>query len=721
MRNRYRNKIFLIYSTLILILMTALTSVLYIQVSQSIRRENRHNLEAMILSRTQQLDLQLNIALSALNAILTSHRLEGWAYSGGKEYYYNSLLIQEELRRNVQSLVSIGYDVAVSFAGPGYSVISRDSSMDKASFYKQRLGIPEISSDDMEKELQSGVGFVRRKSLTGLVKNGLSINTIHMISYGDRDIFIYLMIDQNSFLSSPAEMSGDWFIEKNTGKILTGTASFPSRPGDLPRSPLDRDAPLEYSRQTGEGEYRVASRVSDWNYIYLLPQQEVKIPPYLYSFILLWILGIGLSLLTAWKLTQILYNPILSILGAFSTEEEEIKALDEFEFFRSKAREISANSEILREKYYKDMLYGIRNGELKDSLSLLPPDDSCQAVLFHMEKEGEAPYIPEEIKGKVRRFCGGDGPCVFVDIDHDSFVLIFPDLPSDRKEMLLKQIIEGMEDGNSILAFAALGEPVEDLLQISRSFKEACRIMDFRNSLGLRQIIRKVDLEGLGDRDYYFPLKLENRLVNGALGGNREEVEAVLDMLIDENLTNRRMEPRKRRNFLLSLCASLNRIRQEWQTEIEEPEDAEKLMGELLEMNETPLLKDRLKGLFLELMETTIREKLNRNNQIAEEVLIYIQTNYRRDISLTDIALYLNISEKYSSILFKRATGSNFKDVLNQYRIDQALKILEKDEKTKIKSLAKELGFNSANTFIRVFKKYQGMSPGAYKDKLQKD
>lgn len=32
----------------------------------------------------------------------------------------------------------------------------------------------------------------------------------------------------------------------------------------------------------------------------------------------------------------------------------------------------------------------------------------------------------------------------------------------------------------------------------------------------------------------------------------------------------------------------------------------------------------------------------------------------------------------------------------------------------KIKDLAEKVGYNSSNTFIRIFRKYEGVSPGKY-------
>lgn len=100
-------------------------------------------------------------------------------------------------------------------------------------------------------------------------------------------------------------------------------------------------------------------------------------------------------------------------------------------------------------------------------------------------------------------------------------------------------------------------------------------------------------------------------------------------------------------------------------------------------------------------------------------MLNYIYENYWDDIMLNDLAEHLNISPKYCGILFKQLSDNNFKDFLNRYRIEKAKEILRDDPSIKIVDLSAMVGFNSSNSFIRVFSKYEGITPGAYVDRIQ--
>ncbi len=104
---------------------------------------------------------------------------------------------------------------------------------------------------------------------------------------------------------------------------------------------------------------------------------------------------------------------------------------------------------------------------------------------------------------------------------------------------------------------------------------------------------------------------------------------------------------------------------------------------------------------------------VNIESDMSERMINYIKANYSNDISLTDIAEYFNMSTCYLSTMFKHYTGENFKDYLNFYRVKKAKEYLQ-NGKMKMGTVAKLVGCNSVNTFIRIFKKYEGVSPGQY-------
>lgn len=103
----------------------------------------------------------------------------------------------------------------------------------------------------------------------------------------------------------------------------------------------------------------------------------------------------------------------------------------------------------------------------------------------------------------------------------------------------------------------------------------------------------------------------------------------------------------------------------------------------------------------------------NLDNAMAYKMINYIHENYMKDISLDDISDYFNMTPSYLSTMFKYYTGEKFKDYLNTYRVKKAKEILDSSN-IKVNEVAKRVGCSNVITFIRMFKKYEGIAPGQY-------
>jgi two-component system response regulator YesN len=95
----------------------------------------------------------------------------------------------------------------------------------------------------------------------------------------------------------------------------------------------------------------------------------------------------------------------------------------------------------------------------------------------------------------------------------------------------------------------------------------------------------------------------------------------------------------------------------------------------------------------------------------------YITDNLREDINLKDTAAKFNLSPYYFSRTFKKVFGYNFSDYLNLIRINKAKELL-KDDSLSVKEICYLVGYNDPNYFSKVFKKYEGVTPTEYREKL---
>ena len=104
-------------------------------------------------------------------------------------------------------------------------------------------------------------------------------------------------------------------------------------------------------------------------------------------------------------------------------------------------------------------------------------------------------------------------------------------------------------------------------------------------------------------------------------------------------------------------------------------------------------------------------------NDLIRQAKEYIDSHFQKDMSLDDVSRELNISPYYFSKLFKEETGENFVEYVTGRRMDRAKQLLKNPEKS-IKEICIEVGYSDPNYFSRIFKKYQGVSPTEYKEKV---
>ena len=107
-------------------------------------------------------------------------------------------------------------------------------------------------------------------------------------------------------------------------------------------------------------------------------------------------------------------------------------------------------------------------------------------------------------------------------------------------------------------------------------------------------------------------------------------------------------------------------------------------------------------------------EYMNSTHKMVSEITAYINKNYYEDITLSSISERFYISSWYFSKTFKKTAGTSFTEYLNNVRVKEARKLLDKTDMS-IADVAETVGFKSNTHFDRVFKKITGKSPMEYK------
>lgn len=107
--------------------------------------------------------------------------------------------------------------------------------------------------------------------------------------------------------------------------------------------------------------------------------------------------------------------------------------------------------------------------------------------------------------------------------------------------------------------------------------------------------------------------------------------------------------------------------------------------------------------------------------QLREELIAYIEKNCTRyDLTVSSMSAYFNMTVSSLSQKFRKITGMGVLEYITQAKIRKAKELLETRQYT-ISQVAELVGYNDASTFIRNFKKVEGISPGRYLQGLEKD
>lgn len=129
---------------------------------------------------------------------------------------------------------------------------------------------------------------------------------------------------------------------------------------------------------------------------------------------------------------------------------------------------------------------------------------------------------------------------------------------------------------------------------------------------------------------------------------------------------------------------------------------------------------DKIKELLLNIKNNHILDNADNSktvsyNEIVEKVNNYIQANIScTDLSIPMICEYMNISSRILSQKYKQQTGITISKYIQISRMKLSKKLLLETDLS-INEITEQLGYDYTISFIRLFKKYEDVSPTEYR------
>jgi two-component system response regulator YesN len=97
---------------------------------------------------------------------------------------------------------------------------------------------------------------------------------------------------------------------------------------------------------------------------------------------------------------------------------------------------------------------------------------------------------------------------------------------------------------------------------------------------------------------------------------------------------------------------------------------------------------------------------------VVEKAMEFLRKNYGKSCSLEETARHAGVHPQYLSRMFSQEKGESFVDYLTRLRVSKAKELLRSGQN--VKETAAEVGYADANYFSRLFKKWEGLSPGEF-------
>jgi YesN/AraC family two-component response regulator len=265
------------------------------------------------------------------------------------------------------------------------------------------------------------------------------------------------------------------------------------------------------------------------------------------------------------------------------------------------------------------------------------------------------------------------------------------------------------------------------IVSIPQAYQEALDAMEYKLVMGSKEILsyetlRRRPTEELG---YYYPLQIEQQLINYLKVGDFAKAMAALEEIIQENFGRPAVSSDFARCLMLNLVSTMIKAVSETGSLgdsflVRNPKRIKQLMAceTIHDMREemTRFVQEVCDYNSVQRQRQLQATRLDALQDRIEQIKELIRGHYMdANLNISAIGHHFDMKPTYLSKLFKDHTGEGLLDFINMTRIEQAKHLIAEQQRN-VSDVAASVGFNDVNAFIRTFKKYEGITPGKFKE-----
>ena len=472
----------------------------------------------------------------------------------------------------------------------------------------------------------------------------------------------------------------------------------------------------------------VSSEVTVWKYIVIVPNEiyedSLIVMKRLGIFGVVFFVALGFMIVFLLKRN---YRPIDQLLknDGFAENHKTEGIKNEFDFIReqfdSVSKERAKYENIMSKNLLKDWLLGnisfLSEEEFKEKLNdydICFDFDAFMVVLCKVENAteydenaGELPletlmFATQNVFLELLNSEGQKGYSVLMNPDVMAFVVNFDNACID-KEGKLSEVIDYMVEFfqthyNTKFTFAVSSDSAIGQKAVPASYKEALTALQYRFVAGKNQVIFFNKIKE-NKEIYKHDLMAEQKLINFIRNGNFRASVDIIDELFGKNVFSSNSSTAAIKAFISNLLGVLSSV---IPTEL------------LMEIDATNDVAEDLQAK-LEKAVMKACEQNSADRSLVNNVVSYIHDNYRKvDLDVNSIGQFLGYAPSYASKKYREFSGESILDTIHRYRIEKAKEYLSRGESAE--TVASEVGYINGSAFIRVFKRYEGITPRQYKN-----
>lgn len=714
-KNDYQKQIVLKISMVVLFFSLLFGLILVRNVYQNAQNDMDTVKNMKLLQVRQNFDFRADMAINVIENLKKTPEVMAYAKNG--DDYLSMAKIYARLTENQNAYTQQNFLLAVQ---KPYSdtVITPSGTMRAKDFYAQ-YG---VSATSAMQNLKADYAFLT--NVADQDAKQFVIQLSETVGHAASPLTFFVIMDKSDILSSSLG-EGEQIVAAAEGQPFLS----------LPAAPLERTA-LDniYSALVNEkkGGQDIADITLKDHYIKVSFSNTKKFRDL--SFLLLSKRGFAQK---SGEVFHFLFVPLITLLFLYGLYFAMRMAKGIYEpivkltaSYKEALEERHLSSEYAKDNFLNALLHGLlsaeETGQRAALLSLPYTQEPCIAGIIDLadyDPDGEEEPAPaydaktfDRIEKDLREKVRSHVPCDVTAMEKGRFAILLYAGDTARVRPVLSAVAAGLTREYGLNMRIVLGNAVQNITQAGVSYltarKAAAAVSSYSN-----QVVYSADEmpPQVVENSYYYPIEKEKLLITYILRGKREEALGLLDDILCANYEDKTLSPIGNSNFLIAITGTVNRILQESGLQIGDVfEDGTLIFPELKMLKTSRQLKCRITELFTQLADAIAKAGEETSSKLSEGLLGYVNENYNKDISLVDIAAAFNLSAGYISALFKKTTGENFKDYLTMRRLAAAKQLMQTKKNLKVKDLAQQVGYNNVNTFIRIFKKYEGISPGEY-------